>query len=464
MLLFIVVLCLLKQVQGKFLSACNRHLLSFPLHVLICLHSFPPNLLSKLSVHVLFGFEAAVLNVTALTCLWQFYMHMIDGLLNLLLQINHEKKEQQELLRIQQQQEDNQNNGENGNNDSEATYPKTSRIDEIAVFWKERRGTYVLVIELFSQAAKLLCYLLFFAIVFTYYGMPINLFRELYVTYHELKRKISGFVSYYSLSRQIDVDFETVDFRLQKFNKKKNAHDDDDDEVKDDKENAEENDNEECEIDEQERICIICREIMIVGKKLPGCGHVFHAHCLKGWLMHQQSCPTCRSDITAAAARVKKAANENRQQEEPEEEDQIAEAQQETKEDDNEPDTNGNNEQNNAESRSDENAATAKTSTRATLRRPKKSTKSSAFPCLYRVSSDVGAIVYNSLSVPCDEIKRVIPKSMIVVCMEIKWHGGPSAELEEGVSDSCGNMMLKVPDGWVKERDLFRIAPIPVSM
>lgn len=43
--------------------------------------------------------------------------------------------------------------------------------------------------------------------------------------------------------------------------------------------------------------CLICREGMDRGKKLP-CKHVFHLHCLKMWLQHQQTCPLCRSILT----------------------------------------------------------------------------------------------------------------------------------------------------------------------
>ena len=40
--------------------------------------------------------------------------------------------------------------------------------------------------------------------------------------------------------------------------------------------------------------------------KLPGCGHAFHKHCLRDWLVQQQTCPTCRSDIAANEAQDKK--------------------------------------------------------------------------------------------------------------------------------------------------------------
>ena len=54
--------------------------------------------------------------------------------------------------------------------------------------------------------------------------------------------------------------------------------------------------------------CIICRDQLDLSggcKKLP-CGHAFHTHCLREWLVQQQTCPTCRSDIAAGEARRKK--------------------------------------------------------------------------------------------------------------------------------------------------------------
>lgn len=42
--------------------------------------------------------------------------------------------------------------------------------------------------------------------------------------------------------------------------------------------------------------CIICRDRLVVGKKLP-CNHIFHTHCLRSWFQRQQTCPTCRLDV-----------------------------------------------------------------------------------------------------------------------------------------------------------------------
>lgn len=49
-----------------------------------------------------------------------------------------------------------------------------------------------------------------------------------------------------------------------------------------------------------DRICIICRDEMAAGQrgyKRIACGHCFHLHCLRGWVEHQQTCPTCRAPI-----------------------------------------------------------------------------------------------------------------------------------------------------------------------
>ena len=107
--------------------------------------------------------------------------------------------------------------------------------------------------------------------------MPINIYREVYVSFQQLRRRLIAFNTYRRLTHNMDKRFESIQ--------------------------------DEEELDRLGHTCIICRDQMDLSggcKKLPGCGHAFHTHCLREWLVQQQTCPTCRSDIAANEARIKK--------------------------------------------------------------------------------------------------------------------------------------------------------------
>jgi hypothetical protein len=107
--------------------------------------------------------------------------------------------------------------------------------------------------------------------------MPINIFREVYVAFQQLRRRLIAFNNYRRLTYNMEKRFESI--------------------------------KDEEELDRVGHTCIICRDHMDLSggcKKLPICGHAFHTHCLREWLVQQQSCPTCRADIAANEARRKK--------------------------------------------------------------------------------------------------------------------------------------------------------------
>ncbi|OQS02175.1 hypothetical protein THRCLA_05429 [Thraustotheca clavata] len=102
-------------------------------------------------------------------------------------------------------------------------------------------------------------------IIFTYYGMPLHLLRDLWMSIRNLQRRIITYFRYRRITANMNERFPSPT---------------------------------DAELDETDRICIICREEMTPDtcKKLP-CSHIFHLNCLRMWLQRQQTCPTCRANI-----------------------------------------------------------------------------------------------------------------------------------------------------------------------
>ena len=159
------------------------------------------------SVSILFCFEFAIMLTSVISNALLWHLHLVDGILHHL----HE------------------------------TSDSSHRWHGWIYPWKDHKATLVFAVELQAQFAKFVFYLTFFSVVFTYYGMPINLIREVYVSFLALKSRVVAFNKYRKL--------------LSSMNRFENP---------------------EQEELEQEHICIICREEMTVetAKKLPGCGHM----------------------------------------------------------------------------------------------------------------------------------------------------------------------------------------------
>lgn len=137
--------------------------------------------------------------------------------------------------------------------------------------WLENRATLTFAVELTAHATKFVLYLLFFFSVYSFYGVPLNIIREIYSSFIKLRQRLLAFSSYHRLTWSMNKHFSSI--------------------------TTEE------ELNSAGRTCIICRDRMEVTgtyggcKELPSCRHVFHQHCLRQWLVQQQTCPTCRTEI-----------------------------------------------------------------------------------------------------------------------------------------------------------------------
>ncbi|KAK6936550.1 Zinc finger, RING-type, partial [Dillenia turbinata] len=125
----------------------------------------------------------------------------------------------------------------------------------------ERKAVYTFYLELIRDLLHLSMYLCFFLVIFTNYGVPLHLIRELYETFRSFKVRVTDYIRYRKITSNMNDRFPNATPE---------------------------------ELNASDATCIICREEMITAKKLV-CGHLFHVHCLRSWLERQHTCPTCRA-------------------------------------------------------------------------------------------------------------------------------------------------------------------------
>ena len=366
------------------------------------------------SVSILFAFEAAILLVSAWSSILLWYIHVTDGLLHFW----HD--EQYSLGHM-------------------LLHP-----------WKEIKATLTFAVELQAQAVQFLFYLAFFGFVMTYYGMPINLFREVYVSFMALKERLWAFMKYRRLMASMN-RFATP--------------------------TAE-------QLEEAGRVCIICRDEMTLHdcKALPVCQHLFHKSCLREWLTQQQSCPTCRSDIASMEAQLvtrqaAAAAANQRQQEEPQPVEQqtqppVAEPEteaaqdampprQEEAKDDSERAVEGAPTNQTPGRQESPAAAVSPTAYPNSGAPPTPSTASPrklyfstdkdtprepalVFPALYRVVRERGAVVWNTEN---QSIVRRIPLGVVLFGRDLQ---------TLTIAGETGDY-VQIPDGWVEDDAVLRV-------
>ncbi|KAI1405650.1 hypothetical protein F4819DRAFT_443218, partial [Hypoxylon fuscum] len=159
--------------------------------------------------------------------------------------------------------------------------PDEDDIDEtdIDVPGWESKGQWVLSLDLFTDFVKLGIYSAFFAILMMFYGLPIHIMRDLFMTARSFVKRLGALLRYRKALQDMSKYPDATQEELSR-----------------------------------EDTCIICREEMrpwdpsasgaierIRPKKLP-CGHILHFGCLKSWLERQQVCPTCRRPVTIDGA------------------------------------------------------------------------------------------------------------------------------------------------------------------
>ena len=270
---------------------------------------------------VMFGFEFAVLTVMSLSTLARYGISLVEILI-----VKGQKHKRAEEIRRErhrareaQTREQSSANATTGtttdrpaqtSTESEQTATSQPSLptvldeivdeSEIEVEGWEEKGRWIFYLDLTTDFLKLVIYLSFFFILLIFYGLPIHIMRDVFLTCRSFFKRIADFIRYRTATR--DMDERYPDATAEEIGR--------------------------------EDLCIICREEMKIvarpansvpgqdagnaqpgqqdqgrprsttsaaadrmrPKKLP-CGHILHFSCLRSWLERQQICPTCRRPV-----------------------------------------------------------------------------------------------------------------------------------------------------------------------
>lgn len=132
----------------------------------------------------------------------------------------------------------------------------------------EYRGSYMFYTDVIASAIVLAATLGHYIVILFIHGISLNvvdvlIFVNMRIVFLNLKAKIAAYRNYRKLALDMDQRYPQVPAN---------------------------------ELQELNDSCAICREPMVSARRLP-CAHIFHTACLRSWLEHNHTCPTCRHPL-----------------------------------------------------------------------------------------------------------------------------------------------------------------------
>ncbi|KAF1973603.1 hypothetical protein BU23DRAFT_554229 [Bimuria novae-zelandiae CBS 107.79] len=232
---------------------------------------------ARAGVMVMFGFEYVLLAISSISTLLRYGLSLVE------LAITHRQEVARDAARViaREQARQRREAGEAAGEPSPQVEEEEDDDDDVSG-WEEK-GRWVFLLDLLTDGIRSLVYLIFFALLMTFYGIPIHIVRDLFMSVRSFVKRLQDFFQYRNATRDMNVRYP--DGTTEEL--------------------------------ERENTCIVCREEMHPWeqpgadgaqpgrrrmderqrpKKLP-CGHILHFSCLRSWLERQRVCPTCRRDV-----------------------------------------------------------------------------------------------------------------------------------------------------------------------
>ena len=151
---------------------------------------------------VMFGFEYVLLATASISTLLRYTLSLVELFIT-----QRQEKAREEARRIAREQTRQQAAAAGAEAPVEMEEEEEDDDDEGDVPGWEEKGRWVFYLDLATDFVKTLVYLGFFVILMTFYGIPIHIMRDLFMTIRSLLKRINDFIQYRNATRDMNTRY-----------------------------------------------------------------------------------------------------------------------------------------------------------------------------------------------------------------------------------------------------------------
>lgn len=156
---------------------------------------------ARAGVMVMFGFEYVLLAIASISTLLRYGLSLVE------LAITHrQEKARDEARRLAQDQARQRREAAEAAGESIAEEEDDDEDEDEVPGWEEK-GRWVFFLDLMTDAIKSVVYMVFFFLLLTFYGIPIHIVRDLFMTLRSFVKRLHDFYQYRNATRDMNARY-----------------------------------------------------------------------------------------------------------------------------------------------------------------------------------------------------------------------------------------------------------------
>lgn len=155
---------------------------------------------AKAGVMVMFGFEYVLLAIASISTLLRYGLSLVEITITL-----RQEKAREEARRVAREERQQRIQAAEAAGEPVEEEEEEDEDDDVPG-WEEK-GRWLFFLDLMTDAIKSVVYVIFFILLMTFYGIPIHIVRDLFMTVRSFFKRLHDFYQYRNATRDMNVRY-----------------------------------------------------------------------------------------------------------------------------------------------------------------------------------------------------------------------------------------------------------------